>query len=208
MEVIGIGAGGHCKVVLNSIATQKQFHVLGLIEQNNDRLDADYCGTKILGDEAKLPTLLQEQTSFCFLGVGAIGQNNSIRKLIFERIQTIGFSFVNVIDSSAVVASSVVYQDGLFTAPGVLCNTDTTLGKNVVLNTGSIIEHDCCIEDHAFIGPGAILCGEVKVGELAFVGAGARIKQGVQVGANAVVGMGATVLKDVPAGSVVTGIFK
>ena len=36
---------------------------------------------------------------------------------------------------------------------GAKINNKSYLGKNVFLNTGAIIEHDCFIEDHSQVGP-------------------------------------------------------
>jgi UDP-perosamine 4-acetyltransferase len=76
----------------------------------------------------------------------------------------------------------------------------------VVVNTGSIIEHDCVIGDHAFISPGVRMGGAVEVGEGAHIGIGATLIQNIRVGKNAVIGAGAVVLEDVPAGTVVVGV--
>jgi acetyltransferase EpsM len=37
------------------------------------------------------------------------------------------------------------------------------VGKNVILNTGCIIEHECVLGDAVHIGPGAVLAGNVKL---------------------------------------------
>jgi sugar O-acyltransferase (sialic acid O-acetyltransferase NeuD family) len=89
--------------------------------------------------------------------------------------------------------------------PSVIVNVGATIGKNVILNTGCLVEHDCRIGDHAHLCPGAVLCGGVTVGEGAVVGAGATVKDGVTIGAWATVGCGAVVVKDVPAGVTVVG---
>jgi UDP-3-O-[3-hydroxymyristoyl] glucosamine N-acyltransferase len=42
---------------------------------------------------------------------------------------------------------------------GAVVNAGVTLGQNVIINTGAIVEHDCIVEDDSHICPGAILGG-------------------------------------------------
>ena len=38
--------------------------------------------------------------------------------------------------------------------------------KNCIINTSSVIEHDCVIEDNTHISPKSVLGGGVKVGKI------------------------------------------
>ena len=42
-------------------------------------------------------------------------------------------------------------------------NVNCKIGKNVLLNTGCIIEHDCILEDNVQVGPGAYVGGNVLI---------------------------------------------
>jgi acetyltransferase EpsM len=79
------------------------------------------------------------------------------------------------------------------------------IGRNVILNTACIIEHDCTIGDSSHIAPGAVLAGNVKVGERTFIGANAVKKQGVKIGNDVIVGAGSVVIHDIPNNQKVVG---
>ena len=49
------------------------------------------------------------------------------------------------------------------------------IGENAIINTRSVIEHDCVIEDHVHVATGAILAGGVRVGCMSMIGAGAVV---------------------------------
>ena len=83
---------------------------------------------------------------------------------------------------------------------GAIIQPGARIGRNVLVNTRAVVEHDCQIGDHCHIAPGAVLCGGVSVGEGAHVGAGAIVLGGVKLGAGSVVAAGAVVAKDVEAG--------
>lgn len=88
---------------------------------------------------------------------------------------------------------------------GAIVNPYAKIGDYVILNTKSLVEHDCIIGDGAEIGPGAVVCGQVKIGKYTWVGAGAVVKDHLTIGENVIIGCGSVVVKDVPDNVVVVG---
>lgn len=80
-----------------------------------------------------------------------------------------------------------------------------TLGTQVILNSGSQVDHECEIADGVHIGPGAVLCGRVKVGRHSFVGAGSVVLPDIRIGEDSTIGAGSVVTRDVPDGVVMVG---
>jgi UDP-perosamine 4-acetyltransferase len=202
-NVVGIGAGGHAKVLIDIVQLMGIYNLIGL-------LDPHYIGSKIgnvpvLGGDELLPHLRNEGIEFAFIGVGSVG-NNMQRVRLFEKVQSAGFAFINAVHPASILASNVRLGQGVSIMAGSIINSDVQIGDNVIINTGAIIEHDCTISAHAHISPGAVLCGGVHVGVGAHVGAGATVRQGIIVGDNALVGAGAVVVQDVPSQVVVIGV--
>lgn len=48
----------------------------------------------------------------------------------------------------------------------VVINSYSVIGKQCILNTASIIEHDNLIGDYVHISSNAVLCGEVSINNL------------------------------------------
>ena len=80
----------------------------------------------------------------------------------------------------------------------LLTKYGASIGKNCMINTGVIIEHDCKIGDYCHIAPGVHISGTVSIGELSFIGIGATIIQGIKIGKNVTIGAGSVVIKDIP----------
>lgn len=76
-----------------------------------------------------------------------------------------------------------------------------------IVNSGAVIEHDCCLGDFSHVAVNATLCGNVQAGKFTFVGANAVVIQGVTLGDSALVGAGAVVLGDVKENQKVVGIY-
>lgn len=203
IQVVGIGAGGHAKVVLDILRLMNEYRVVGLLDPNC--VGESVGGVPVLGGDELLPRLRAEGVSAAFIGAGGVG-DNALRIKLFEKAQTAGFTFLNAIHPAAVLAPSVQLGQGVAIMAGAIVNPDARIGDNVIINTGAIVEHDCEIAAHAHISPGAVLCGGVRVGMGAHIGAGATVRQYVTVGERALVGAGAVVIKDVPPGAVVLGV--
>lgn len=149
------------------------------------------------------PAVLEKLKNYdYFIGVG---NNNLLRRRIYEAVSPILGEPVNAIHPSAVISPSVKLSTGHFISANVSVNALTELGKTAVCNTGSVIEHGCIIGDFTFIAPGAVLNGDVQVGENSFVGANSVVKQGVKIGKNVIIGAGSVIIRDIPDGVTVVG---
>jgi len=204
-SVIGIGAGGHAKVIIDILRLNGEFDLIGLIDSDSSRLGDQVLGVSVLGGDDRLESLYQDGVRHAFIGVASLAKTEN-NKLIFERIRKLGFDIVNAVHPSAVVAGDVKIGQGTRIFGGAVINPGTSLGDNVVVNTGAIIDHDCVIGDHSQIAPGARLAGGVTVGEGSIVGIGSTVIQEIKIGDYSFVAAGAAVIRDVPSRTRVAGV--
>lgn len=204
-KVLGLGAGGHARVILDAIRESDQYEVIGLLELSESKVGKFLDGVEILGSDLRLEEFYQRGIRYVFNGIGGIS-DNSLRAEIYDRLVQQRFEFVTVIHPKATIAKTVTIEAGSVLMAGSVVNSGSTIGSNVIVNTNATVEHDCQIGHHVHIAPGAILLGNVKVGDHAHIGAGAVIRQGLVVANYAIVGAGAVVVKNVPAGMCVTGV--
>ena len=127
------------------------------------------------------------------------------RKLADELISQ-GLRPIQLIHDSAIVDPTASLGEGVQVHAGSIINAYAKIGNYCILNTRSLIEHDCYLSDGVEAGPGSILCGEVMVGENSWIGAGSVIRQRIAVGNNSIVGAGAVVVKDVQNKAIVAGV--
>lgn len=204
LPVIVLGAGGHARVVLSALFSMG-IKVLGCVEKDDKRIgEKVHLGANIIGSEAKVLEYSPKEI-FLVNGLGSVGVGNA-RRDCFVRFIDLGYSFCKVIHSKAIVESDVVLGEGCQIAAGVVVQTGTTIGRNVILNTGSLIDHDCEIGDHCHIAPGCVISGGVVIGMNTHVGVGASIIQGVQIGRGCLLGAGAVVTKSFPDNVVILGV--
>jgi sugar O-acyltransferase (sialic acid O-acetyltransferase NeuD family) len=205
VSVIGLGAGGHAKVMIEILRAAGGFHIVGLLDSNLKAKGEAVLGVTILGDDSVLPDFVMNGVAHFFLGVGSVG-DSTIRRRIYEMAVAQGMQAVRAIHPWSVVSSSAEFGAGITVMAGAIINACSIIGVNVIVNTGAIIEHDCIIGDHSHVATGARLAGAVRVGRMSHIGAGATVRQGIEIGENAVIGAGAVVVKNVTSGSIVAGV--
>ncbi len=191
-KLVMIGAGGHCKSVLESARSMRQFDEI-VITDKIIPAGSEIHGCKIVGNDEKLIELRQNGFDNAFVAVGFI-ESSELRDSLILLARKLGFVFPVIIDYSAIISPFVKIGEGSFIGKRAVLNSDTTVGNHCIINTGAIIEHDCCIGDNCHISVGTVVCGGTNVGCNTFIGAGSTVIQGLTIGNNSVIGAGSLVL--------------
>jgi sugar O-acyltransferase (sialic acid O-acetyltransferase NeuD family) len=152
-----------------------------------------------LGKESEVISKLKKYDYFACVG------HNGIREKIHTQLSQFLGNPINAIHPSAVISGSVKMGDGVMIAANATLNPMVEIGRGVICNTSSSIDHECIIDDFCHIAPGAVLCGNVQVGRNTFIGANAVIRQGITIGKNVTIGAGTVVVKDIPDNATVIG---
>jgi UDP-perosamine 4-acetyltransferase len=205
VQVIGLGAGGHARVVIDILQSDGEYEVIGLLDANPALWQTEVLGVPVLGDDDLLLELYDRGVRHVFIGVGTVGDTGP-RQRLYEEARGRGLEIVPAIHPHACVSQSAQVGCGPTIMAGAVINAGARIGDNVIVNTGAIVEHDCTIGDHVHIATGAHLAGAVCVGEGVHIGLSASVLQGVRIARNAIVGAGAVVVRDVPEGTTVVGV--
>ena len=205
MRLVGLGAGGHSKVVIDLLRLMGGCEFVGLVDPKQQLWATEVLGIPVLGDDNLLAELYQQGVRHAFIGLGSVGDTQPRRRLYEKALQE-GYQIVRAIHPRAIVSSSVKIDDGPTIMAGAIINAGAIMGKNVLVNTGAIVEHDCLISDHVHIATGARLTSTVHIDSGVHIGAGATVRQGVSIGEGSIVGAGSVVVKDIPPRTVVAGV--
>lgn len=185
------GASGHAKVVIDIIQS-----IGGTID---NIIDDDPEIKEVLG----LPVVntFSENTSKnnFFL---AIGDNLSRKRLAGSLDKKFEQALIHPTSS---ISFSTSIGEGSVVMALACINNGARIGSHCIINTGSIVEHDCFLEDFVHLSPNSAIAGEVHVGEGTQIGIGAVVVPRIQIGKWATIGAGAVVIEDVPDFAVVVG---
>jgi len=204
-RVVGLGAGGHAKVVIEILRLRGGYELVGLLDPKQELWKTEVLSVPVLGDDTLLPELYDQGVRYAFIGLGTVGDTRPRRRL-YDTARQQGFQIVPAVHPEAIIAPSTEIGHGPTIMAGVVINATARLGDNVIVNTGAVVEHDCVIGNHVHIATGARLAGTVHVGEGTHIGLGASVRQCIRIGRNAVVGAGAAVVDDVPDNVFVAGV--
>jgi sugar O-acyltransferase (sialic acid O-acetyltransferase NeuD family) len=187
-----IGAGGHAKVIINSLLEANQPITAVWDEDKNVAaiMDIPICGN--------LEAFKKSEALVALIAIG----NNRIRKRIAHQLQ---LSFGLAIHPKSAIAASAQIGEGTVVMANATINPVVIIGQHVIINTNASIDHDCRIDDFVHISPQAGLGGNVSVGEGTHIGIGASVIQGIKIGKWATIGAGAVIIRDVPDYAVVVG---
>lgn len=200
--VIIIGAGGHAKVLYDSLRLMG-VEMLGKLDKCPPPVDR-VGDLPIIGDDSAISAYSNDAVELVN-GLGSVG-DTALRASIYYKFKKLGYGFRQVIHPAAIIASDCILGEGVQVMAGAVVNTGTRIAEDSIINTGAVVDHDCSIGSHVHIAPGATLSGGVQVGDGSHIGTGATVIQGVSIGRNALVGAGAVVLRDVPPGAKVVGV--
>jgi sugar O-acyltransferase (sialic acid O-acetyltransferase NeuD family) len=133
------------------------------------------------------------------------GDKGRDRIQIHHFLESNGLYPLTVLHPNSYISNSAKIESGAQILVHATIGVNTFIGKETIVNTGAIIDHDCKLGKGVHICPGATLAGCVEVEDYATIFTGAIILPRVNIGIGATVGAGAVVIKDVPPHTVVVG---
>lgn len=200
-KILVFGSSGHACVIIE-LLEKLDYEILGCVDsfQPKGKKVLNY---EVLGDEFILSDISKFQTNKICIAVG----NNSNRKMVYEKLISINpqITFPNIISQTANISKTVIFGIGNVIMDNVILHSNAKLGDFNLLNTSSIIEHDCQLENFVSISPNATLCGNVKVGNCSFIGASSVVIQRTNISKSVVIGAGSVVITDCPEQSLLVG---
>ena len=199
------GASDQCRVNCH-ILHQCGFQIAALIDDTVNMISPLPNVPIYLGLQG-LETFLESSNAEDYGFVVAIGNPfGHVRMKLHKLMKRRGLIPVSFSDPTSLICQTVVFEEGLQVMPYAVIHNDVIIGKQCIINTRALVEHDCILNDGVEIGPGAVLCGRVNVGRNSWVGANATIRQRVTIGENSIIAAGAVVVMDIPSNVVAAGV--
>ena len=196
-DLIIIGAGGHGRVIADIAQKLGVYNTIAFLDDGAAKASM---GLPIIGKTADIEKYVKATDVFVAIG------NSTVRGEFIERLLAMGANIPTLIHPSAVIGACVEIGSGTAVMAGAVINPCSKLGKGVILNTCSSIDHDCIIGDYCHIAVGVHVAGTVTLGEKVWLGAGATIKNNVSICADCVIGAGAVVVKDITESGTYIGV--
>ncbi|WP_238883207.1 acetyltransferase [Clostridium sp. YIM B02551] len=202
-KIVLIGAGGHCKIIIDIIKSRGLYEIVGITDKSE--IDKKILDIDVIGDDSVLEEIFETGVEYAFICIGGISDLN-IRNIIYNKLKKIGFKIPILIHKNAVISPYARIGEGTCVMANAVINADANIGCNCIINTSCVIEHDCNIDDNSHISPGTSLAGGVRIGYNSHIGIGATIIQSINIGNNVTVGAGSVVIEDIVDNTVAVGV--
>ncbi len=197
-ECLLIGAGGHSKVVIETIRISNSNCQLIVGDQ-----DITKAGTYLLKD---VPVVSlnnwPELPKHYHITIGV----NYFRRKCNTLAQKYKKIAVSIIHPDSQISPSSVIGNGSFIAARSLVAAETIISEGCIINHGAIIDHECIIGEYSHIAPNVTVGGGVNIGKECLIGAGATILPLVKIGNNVTVGAGAVITENIHDNQKVVGV--
>ena len=192
-----IGYSGHSFVCLD-IMCLRGYAIHGYYDKIKKLINP--YNLKFLGSEDN--SSIEEKL---FISIG----DNAIRNKIYSNLRKLKLNIdFNLIHPSAIISKSVDLESQILVCANAVINPMARIKKGVIINTSSVVEHECIIGDFSHIAPSATLCGNVKIGKRCLIGANSTILPNLKIGDDVVIGAGTTITKNIESNSIVYDNFK
>ncbi len=183
-----VGGGGHCVSCIDVIESTGQYQILGVIDNDIDKVNTKILNYPIVGTDKELSKFVSDDVEFLV----TIGQIKSfeIRKNVTNLILSLGGRLATVISSRAYVSQHALVKEGSIVMHDALINAGAVVGKNCIVNTKSLIEHEAQIGDYCHLSTGSIVNGQVIIEDGVFVGSQSVLLQNIKVPKNTIISAG------------------
>ena len=196
-----IGARGQGKVVLDCAISTEQYDSFAFMTTEPE-----------MGGIDEYPLLDQNKTSIEYIKdnfdeiIVAVGLNNQARLKVTNEFEDKGVEIATLIHPKATVSKLSKIGKGSVILANSVINPYASVGRACIINTGSIVEHDCTVEDGVHMSPNSTIAGRVHVGKCTWICMGSSVAHDISIGENSTIGAGAVVLENVPDNVLVAGI--
>ncbi|NWF78908.1 MAG: acetyltransferase [Chloroflexi bacterium] len=203
--LIVVGSGGFSKDVVwavhNHNAVHAAYELLGFCDDDRAKKGQLIAGYPVLGTPEEVAATAPQTPCFlCSIG------DNSARARVVERVLSLGWTPVTIIDPSVMIADEVEIGLGTYVGARAIISPKARIGNHVIINNHTTIGHDCVVADFAQVSPGARVSGFSVLEEGALLGANAVIAQGRKLGRYGTLGACSFGMIDIPEGATATGI--
>lgn len=177
-KIILIGGGGHCRSCIDVIEVCNEFKIAGIVEKPGDKAQT-ILGYPVIGSDDDLKRL-KLKYDYAFISIGQVG-SSTLRQKIFNRLKKLEYTLPVIVSPLAHVSKHARIGEASVIMHQAIVNAGADIGKNCILNTRCLIEHDVKIGAHTHVSTAAVINGQAVIGSGSFVGSNATIVQGAKL---------------------------
>lgn len=195
------GASGFGREVAWLIEENRDYEILGFIDDNPNVLGTIINGYKVLGDSNYL--LSKNEPVNVVVAIG----RPLIRKKIVEKLSSnVNIIFPNIISKDVKKSNYITFGKGNIICAGNILTTNISMGDFNLINLSCTLGHDDILQNFITLYPGVNVSGNVSIGDCCEIGTGCKIIQGLSLVPEVIIGAGAVVVRNINEKGIYKGI--
>ena len=183
-KLLLVGAGGFGRVVAEHAWANYECAFVDDGQPIGSQID----GVEVVGGTADLCKLFSEYKQL----IVTIG-NNKVREKVYHQAAEIGYTFPNIIVSSAYVSPYATVGQGCVILNNAVIQNGVKVGNGVILNPGVELHHDSTVGNNVLIYTNSVIRSLAVIGNRAWIGSTATVSTRAVVDCDAIIEDGAVV---------------
>jgi len=197
MKIVIIGAGTTALAVADILVQDKNFSIAGFIgtPEENKVMQGEniYKDLPFIGDHHLLKLLVKDGIVGFIVAIG----NCDIKEKYYYEAELLGLEPVNAISRDAIIKTSVTIGKGIIINSGSIISHGVVIGNNTHLDLGTIVDIGSEISENCTIQSGTIIGGKSKIGRNVYIGSSCNITSSTNIGKNNQIEDGTVVRKNI-----------
>lgn len=205
-DLIILGAGGtgaSLLSIVNDINERKaEWNVLGFLDDNNSLLNKKLAGKDILGT---INDAYKYKDAYYISSI-AHPNNRMVRRLVYDRVKSMGCKFAILIHPTAVVSTLAEIKEGCVIFPLCFIDALVKIDEDVFITCLSSIGHETYIKSHCTISANVKLSGGIVVNSDCYISAGVSAAHDITIGENTLIAIGSSVVNNIEGNGMWIGV--
>ena len=168
-RIVIIGAGGHAKVIAETIDLIDSLQVIGFIDDQVEKGTILTDNIPVIGSVKDIVAISGHCDAFV-IGIG----NNEVRKQLINQYAA-RIEFETIIHPQAYVSKTAVIQSGTVVLAGAIVNANSKVGSCCIVNSNVVVDHDCVVGDFVHLAIGTLVGSNSVISSLLKTGIGQAI---------------------------------
>jgi sugar O-acyltransferase (sialic acid O-acetyltransferase NeuD family) len=199
-KLVIVGDGEFASIAHEYFTHDSAYEVAGFAVEQAFRKQEEYCGLPVVGFE-EVERHFPPDRYEAYVAI-TYTQLNRVRARLYAAAKAKGYRAASYVSSRAFVWRNVTLGDNVFIFEGNVIQHHAAIGDDVVLWSGNHIGHRTVIEPHCYISSHVVISGYCRVGAYSFIGVNATLADRVTVGRDGFIGAGSLILKDTEPGTI------
>lgn len=150
-KIVIIGAGGHARVIAETIALSGNSRVVGFLDDQVEKGTFVTDQIPVIGSSSDIPVISDQCDAFV-IGIG----NNEVRKQLADKYSG-RIEFATVIHPQASVSETAEIRPGTVILAGAVVCANVTIAGHCIINSNVVVDHDSVVGDFAHLAIGTLV---------------------------------------------------